>query len=88
MHVLGCLHQAEKSASLQQCHNSHPALRLLHGHHLPDLPIGWPLTLRPAPLALCSAPREQAEGREQAEAHPHCCCESSLPCSKDGGGEG
>ncbi|KAF3851224.1 hypothetical protein F7725_012996 [Dissostichus mawsoni] len=46
--------------------------------------VGWrQLTARPSPIALCSAPMEQAESDEQAEAHPHPCGSSSLPKSAE-----
>lgn len=80
-HIPGSLHQAEQSAGLEKGHHRHLAHRPLHWLHLPYIP-GWrQLTAGPTPITLCTAPVEQAESDEQAEARPHPCCASSLPQS-------
>lgn len=64
------------------------AHRLLHWIHLPYLP-GWRrLTAWPTPVTLRTAPMEQAESDEQAEARPHSCSASSLPQSAEHREEG
>ena len=75
----GSLHQAEQSAGLEKCHYCHLAHPFLHRFHLPYLPGRRRLTARPTSITLCSAPMEQAESEEQAEASPHHCGASSLP---------
>lgn len=78
-HIPGSLHQTEKSAGLEKGHHCHTAHRLFHWLHWTYVP-GWgQLTAWPTPITLCTAPMEQAEGDEQAEARPHPGSASSLP---------
>lgn len=77
-HLPRSLHQAEQSAGLVQRHHRHVANCLLHWFHLSDLPAWGHLTTWPTPVTLCTAPMEQAESDEQAEARPHPCGASCL----------
>lgn len=77
--ILGGLLQTEESAGLKKGHDRNTAHGLLHWLLLPYLPVWRKLTPRPAPFGLCTAPMEQAEADEQAEARPHLCSASSPP---------
>lgn len=77
--ILGSLLQTEQSAGLEKGHHRNTARDTLHWLQLPYLPVGRQLTAGPAPVGLCTAPMEQAEADEQAEARPHLCSASSPP---------